>query len=312
MDPLLGAALISGGSGIASGLIGKFLGGGDEMSQVPMETPEQKAARGMLLNFAQTGKFGNFTAGEEVPLKYGDYQMTDLQRQGQMGLQGLLQGGIPEQFRLGNEALRQYLSTDPRDVQAMFQPFADQTDRMTREASAGLKRGAAAMGGLYSTDTVRGLGDVESRGLQTKTAELARLTDQALQRRLSAVPMAYQAGQAEQAAKMQQIQAAYEYGDLARSLNDASIKARDAELLRRRGELTMPIDAARTVAGSQTQFGVPSVQGPSPYQGLLNTAAGAASQWANMNAFRSIFQPQVQQPKPTPQYEAGLGMPLWK
>ncbi len=266
----IGAGVATGGASETTNLLsgGALFGGGGSTEQVPLETQEQKYARKLLMNFADTGKFGDFTAGAEIPLKYGDYTATNLENQGQSQLQQLLNEGIPDQYRLGDEALKGFLTNDPAEIQKQFDPFRAQVSRQMQEADTNLKRGAGFAGNLYSTDTIRKLGDVQARGNETLTAELARLTNASLDRKMGAIPLAYQSAQAQQGAKLEQISASQTYGALTRQLNDASIKARDAELLRRRTELKMPIDAAMAVAGSNTQFGVPSVQN-SPYQELL-------------------------------------------
>jgi hypothetical protein len=107
---------------------------------------------------------------------------------------------------------------------------------------------------------------------------MARLTDNALQRRLQAIPLAYQSGEAQQAARLNQIEASQRFGGLTRQLNDASIKARDAELLRRRQELQLPIEAAKTVAGQTANYGVPSIN-TSPYGDLLGLVGQIGGQY---------------------------------
>lgn len=256
-------------------------GKGGSTTQVPLVTPEQQKAMSDLSAFSQTGKFGEFQAGAQVPLNYGDYNATGLENQGQSQLQDLLRGGIPDQYRLGDQALQGFLSTNPADVSAQFDPFRAQVERQMREADTNLKRGAGFAGNLYSTDTIRKLGDVQARGNENLTSQLANLTNQSLDRRLQAIPLAYQSAQAQQAAKLDQIGAAHQYGALTRQLNDASIKARDTELLRRRQELQLPIQAATSLAGGNVQFGVPSVQNPSPYADLLGLVGQIGGQYAS-------------------------------
>ena len=287
----------------APSLISAF-GKKQSANQVPMETPEQTAARNQLWNFAQTGQWGDFKAGAEVPLGYGDFNATGLEQAGQSKLAGLM-GSIPEQYRLGDDALRDFLSTDPRNVSAMFDPFSQQVDRQTAESERALKRSAGFAGGLYSTDTIRRLGDLQARAGETKTMELARLTDSALNRRLSAVPLAYQSAESQDQAQMQRVAASQQYGSLTRQLNDASIKARDAELMRRRQELQLPLQAAQAVMGSTPNYGVPGVQ-VSPYQDLLNMVGQVGGQYLGnelyMDQYKRKFpgqQPQAQ-PRPIP------------
>lgn len=263
--------------------------GGDKVKQEALETPEQRAARRALLGFANTGKHGQFEAGAEMDLGYGDFGMTGIEGQGQSALMSLLQGGIPEQFRMGDAALQDFLQTDPNAIDAQFNPFRSKVDREARTASDAYKRSAGFAGSLYSTDTMRGLGEIESRGLESKTAELARLTDNAMNRRLSAIPLAYQSGEAQNATRLGQIGASQQYGGLARQLNDASIKARDTELLRRRAELQLPIQALTSVAGGAPQFGVPEVE-TSPYQELLGMAGQIGGNYLGNELYMKQYQ----------------------
>lgn len=261
-------------------LLGSMLkGGGGSTSQEAMLTPEQKAAMAQLSGFASTGRFGDFKAGEAQNLGYGDFNATGLENQGQSALQDLLKNGIPSQYAMGDNALKGFLETDPNAIKAQFDPFAAQVQRQIKDSNTALKRGAGFAGNLYSTNTIRGMGDIQARGNETLTAQLANLTNQAADRRMQAIPLAYQSAEAQQGAKLQQISASQQYGALTRQLNDASIKARDAEILRRREELKMPIQAAGTVLGANANYGVPSVQNQSPYAdllGLVGQIGGAA------------------------------------
>lgn len=305
----VGPAIMAGGA-IASSLLGK-----KKQEQVPLETPEQRAARQKLMGFADTGQFGDFKAGAEVPLGYGDYGMTGIEAQGQSALQDLLNQGLPPQYAMGDAALADYLKTDPTDVSAQYNPFKAQVERQIAESNRALKRNAGFAGNLYSTDTIRGLGDIQARGNETLTSQLASLTDSALTRRLQAIPLAYQSAAGQQEAKLNQINASQQYGSLTRQLNDASIKARDAELLRRRQELQLPIEAAKTVAGQTANYGVPSVQ-TSPYSellGLVGQIGGSYlnSKFSNQQAPQSTVQygynPYAQGNLPTNKF--GLGRP---
>lgn len=246
------------------GLLGALDPKRSTQAQVPLETPEQTAARKKLYDFMNSGVFGAFKAGEEIPIQYGDYSMSPYEQQGQSALGDLLSSGIPDQYRLGDEALRDLLDTSPAGLEAMFQPFKDITKRNTREASDAVKRNAAFTGNLYSTNTIRNLGDVEARGNETMAAELARLTEGALNRKLGAVPLAYKSGADQEALRMGRIGASQEFGGLARNLNNARVAERNAELLRRRQELQLPINAASTVLGSNPNYGVPSVTTSEP------------------------------------------------
>lgn len=274
---------------VAPAVVGGLLGGKKKTSQVPLETPEQRAARQKLMGFAETGQFGNFQAGAEVPLNYGDYNATGIEQQGLSSLQSLLQSGMPQQFQMGDNALRGLLETDPAAIQAQFDPFKAQVQRQITDSNTALKRNAGFAGNLYSTDTIRNMGDIEARGNETLTSQLANLTNEALNRRLSAIPLAYQSGQAQEGIQQGRIASSQQYGGLTRQLNDASIKARDAEILRRRQELQLPIQAAQTVAGGPPQFGVPEVES-SPFQDLLGLAGQIGGNYLNNDLTMKQYQ----------------------
>lgn len=281
----------------APALIGSLLGSGKKVEQVPLETPEQRAARQKLMGFANTGTFGDFTAGADVPLGYGDFNATGIENQGLTSLQNLLKGGIPDQYKMGDAALQDFLQTDPAAIEAQFNPFKAQVNRQISESNDALKREAGFAGNLYSTDTVRGLGDIQARGNETLTSQLANLTNEAMNRRLQAIPLAYQSAESQQNTALNQVGASQQYGGLTRQLNDASIKARDAELLRRREELKLPIQAATTVAGGNANFGVPSVSQASPYQGVLDVAGQIGGRYLSdelaMNQYKRFFPSQA-------------------
>lgn len=274
----IGTAVATGGLSEVPGLLKSKK---STATQVPLETPEQTMARRKLFDYMNTGVFGDFKAGQEIPIQYGDYSMSPYEEQGQSALGDLLASGIPEQYQLGDAAVRDLIDTSPAGLEAMFSPFKDIVTRNTREASDSVKRNAAFTGNLYSTNTIKNLGDVEARGNETMAAELARLTEGALNRKLNAVPLAYRSGMDQENIRMGRIGASQQFGGLARNLNNARVAERNAEILRRREELKMPIQAAGTVLGSSPNYGAPSVTTSEPSTlmqllQILGPVAGAA------------------------------------
>lgn len=274
----LPGALIAGGSGGLVTGFGLLDPKRSTQNQVPLETPEQTAARKKLFDYMNTGVFGDFKAGDQIPIQYGDYSMTPTETAGQSLLSNLVSSGIPSQYQLGDAALKDLLDTSPAAIDSMFSPFKDIVNRNTRDASNAVKRNAAFSGNLYSTNTIRNLGDVQARGNETMASELARLTENALNRKLSAVPLAYKSAADQEALQLGRINAAQQFGGYARNLNNASIAERNAELLRRRQELQLPINSAGTVLGSTPNYGVPSIttSEPSTLMQLLQILAPVA------------------------------------
>lgn len=271
--PFVGQAML------AKDALDEFGSGGGSVTQGPLRTKEQRDAQRLLLGFAETGKFGDFKAGADLGLGIGDYRMTDLEGEGLSGLQALLRSGIPDNYRLSDAALRDLMDTSEAGLDKQFAPFKALTERAMRDADTAVRRGAGFAGNLYSTDTIRKLGDVTARGQESMMAELARLSNSALDRKLSAVPLAMQSARDQEGLALGRVDASQTYGSLARRLNDANIKARDAEILRRREELKLPIQTATALGGMNANFGVESVPKPSPYQELLGLAAQVGGQY---------------------------------
>jgi len=275
---------ITAGASLASGALGK-----KKTKQGPLVPDEVIAAMQRLNEFGRTGQFGDFKAGAEVPLGYGDFGMTDVEKRATSGLGDLLSSGIPDQFRLGDEALRDLLATSPQQIESMFEPFKAQTQRTLRESEDALKRSAGFAGNLYSTNTIRGLGDIQARGNETLTSELARLTNEALNRRERAIPLAFQSAESQEGIRQNRLGSAFNFGGLARQLNDASIKSRDAELLRRRNELQLPIEATKSVTGFSPSYGVPEIE-TSPFDDILGLVGQIGGTYAGNELALSQYQ----------------------
>lgn len=279
----IAAGVATGGLSEAARLLG---GKYDTMSQVPLETPEQRAARQLLLNYAKHGQIGGIKAGEDLGLSLGDFDMTGLEQTGLSQLSDLISGGMPGQYAMGDEALRDILNTSEAGIDKMFSPFKAIAEREGREASTALKRQAGFAGNLYSTDTVRRLGDVQARTSENTLAKLAELTNQALNRKTSAIPLAYQSAESQESTKRNRIADAMNYGQLQRNLNNQSIQAKYNEALRRRQEIMGQLDAASSVSGAPAQFGVPSVKvaQPNPYMDLLQLIVSGGARFAGARA----------------------------
>lgn len=263
-------------------------GGTTTQDQVPLETPEQRQARQMLMNYAQTGQIGsNYTAGQDIGIQPGNYQMTGLETQGQSALQNLINGGMPQGYQQAGQAASDLMDTSEAGLNKMFSPYEAVAARQQALAESAAKRSAAITGNLYSSDTVRNLGDVAAKTAESNMATLAGLTNDALNRKLSAAGLASSNATAEQNNTRQNIADAYNYGQLQRNLANQQITDANNEKLRQRQEVLNQLTGAQAVSGAPVQFGVPSVtvQNPNPYLDFLKVAA----QFGGMGAANNFF-----------------------
>lgn len=274
--------------GVATGGLSTFIEGGfggngyDTTRQVPMETPEQRAARQLLLKYATSGQIGDITAGQDLQLGQGNYNLSGLEQSGLSRLNSMIAGGQPEMYGVANQGIRDLMNTSTAGLDAQFSPFKAIAEREGQTAMDAAKRGAAFSGNLYSTDTVRKLGDVAARTNESKMAELSRLTEGALNRKVQATGLAQQAGSLEESTNRGRTQDAFTYGGLERTLQNQQVEAANAEKLRRRQEIMGQLDAAGSVSGASVPFGVPEIKTPkpNPYMDFLQLVVSGGSKLA--------------------------------
>lgn len=254
--------------------------GNTTVNQVPLQTPEQYQANKSLLDFANTGTFGNFTAGTPYTGSFGNFSLTDTEQMGLGNLNDLLQSGMPESFKLGTDEIAKFLNStayDPNDPNGLYSNYKKTSEMNAKDSLAKLKQNLSFNKNLAGSDTVNQFGDFEHRNVQDLNNALAAFQDQYIQRRLGAIPLALQAGQAEEGINQGRISAAYQYGGLERSLQNLLADKQYQEFIRQRGEQGMQLQALQSVAGSNTNWGVPSVSMPQSgsWDSLLNLISQA-------------------------------------
>lgn len=276
------------GTGGLSEVYNALKPGQQTINQQVMETPEQRAARLRLSNFSSTGTydFGNgksFTAGTGYGGDLGDFSMTPTEQAAQSRLSTLLASGRPDIYSAGEKTLTNLLSGDqfdPYSATGEFAPFKDAVLKETAAASGRAKNAAAFSGNLYSSNTGKNLTNLQGDANNQLMSKLAQLFSNYTNQKISAIPQALNYAATGQALDMAPIEAGYQYGGLSRNLNTAQDQAKYQEFQRQRQELQLPIQTAGTLAGTNPQFGVPSIttQTPSPWMDLLKLAVqgGAA------------------------------------
>lgn len=259
---------------------------GTTITQEEMLTPEQKAALASLSSFSQTGKFGNYQAGEAYAGDLGDFKMTDIEQLGQNKLRDLVSGNLPEMFNLGADEIKKLLTTDnydPYSETGVYKGFATNVNRAAGEESNTLARNLAVTGDLYSTENARQQGLLSERTTLAKQNKLAELYDTFAQRKLAGAETAVDIGTKQEAINQGRIGLSQSLGSLQRLLNDAQAKAQYADYLRGRTEMQGTIDAAKSVLAKDVPYGVKSFTTPdsaSPFSNLLNAGLNLAGQAA--------------------------------
>jgi len=270
---------------------------GTTINQEEMLTPEQKQAMGLLTNFAKTGKFGDFQAGEKYEGKLGDFDMTGIESLGQNKLMELVSGKIPEMFELGKGEIKNLLTTDKYDPYAkggVYGGFKKDTMREAGEVSDMMKRQMSITGDTFSTANIKEHGKLAERTHDTLNNKLAELYDTFAQRKLAGAETAASMGGQEEAIKTGRIGLSQSSGALGRLLKDAEAKTKYQDWLRGRSEWGGAIDSAKSVMGANVQYGVKSMttpDSPSPFSNLLNQglqiAGNIAGSYFGAKAFGS-------------------------
>jgi hypothetical protein len=249
---------------LATSAAGSLLNKKKGPSLTVIETPEQRAARGKLLEMG--------TGDLSYKGTMGSFDMTPVERVGQNKLLEVVSGLRPEAFGLGSDALKGLMggdAFDPYNDKGSYAGFKDSVLREGQEASDRFKRSANMAGNLYSTNTIKRLGDVEGDTQRALTGKLGELYDAYTQRRLDGIPLAFQAGQAIEALDMGRVGAAMNYGGLPRALEDESFKRNYAEFIRAQ-------DASRSALGAvagQPQVAMSGESGEGPWGRVLDAVA---------------------------------------
>lgn len=235
----------------------------------PRQTAAQLAAQKMIMDFAETGKFGGYTAGEIYPGAIGDYTMTGAEASGQDILKSILSTTMPEMFNLGANEIKNMFTSDKYDPYGPTSEYAGlkrAIDKEYTESSDALSRESARTGNLYSTDFTKQSGKLsESRANKTSDV-LASLYDKYVERKLGMIPTALNAGSMGENILLNRANASAQLGALERELKNQEAIAQYNEWMRKRNEKLAPLSMASGVMNQNIQYGPSSVTYPAQYQ----------------------------------------------
>lgn len=248
------------------------------VKQEPLITPEQQQALSKLMEFMQTGEYGDYKAGEGYSGSLGDFEMTDTEKTGLGNLNALLKSGSPESFQLGKDQLAELFKEggayDPYNEKGAYAGYKGTVERQTREGVDAAKRSSGFARNLYSTNAIKKIGDVQARGNEALTNKLGDMYESYVGRRASAIPLAFQAGQAEESMGMNRIGAAYQYGGLSRTLANMEADRKYQEWLRKRQDTLAPLNMAQSIYSTPVTWGVKEMTSRTPGWGQVATGWG--------------------------------------
>ena len=282
-------AAVSVGSSLLSGLTkGKKreMAGPQTITQEPLQTDTQSEMQKLLAQLAKTGQFGGMNLGEGYTGSLGDYSKSGLESGAQSQLMQLLQGGNPELFWLGQNELKNILTTDKYDPYAkggVYEGFKKQTQRELTEGQDVLKRNLSISGGLSSSGMNKESGLLAERGQTALQSKLAELYQDFANRKTAAAGTALNAGIAERGMQGDLINQAMSVGSLDRLLKDAEAKDKLAEWTRARGEKLKQIDVANTLQSTPVQWGAKSITIPAQYEYQDSPWSAILNQIANIS-----------------------------
>lgn len=274
MDPLTMAAItqvaLSAGS-TAYGMFGKK----DEVKQQPLETAEQTSARQMLYNMARS----------DLTYKgaLGNYDMTDLEKEGMNKLMQLLQSGDPAMMQLANKELTKFYSDayDPFSEKSVYAPFKAGVERELKDNMSKLRQNQSIRGNLYSNSAIKQERELYDIGQEKLTGKMAELYDTMVGRRAALIPSVLSAAQTGEDITQKRIAASQIYGALPRTLADREAKDKYNEYVR---EINRRQGAYGSILGTPTNFGVSSVPLENPWSNLMNNLAMYGSMYAMYNS----------------------------
>lgn len=189
-------------------------------------------------------------------------------------LKSYIEGGIGEAGEAGVGAYKEALAgLSPEEVHAQYMKYTALAEQryLTEVLIPSFKESMVPGGTLRSTGTERGIGDVISRFGE---GQMGRIGERITTERAGARSMIPYAGQmAGLEGGVPQMEAAFQYGQLPRMIEQAELTAEIEEFRRTTPELSPLIDKMLSYLGITTQAAYNVPFQPSPFLQLMGAAA---------------------------------------
>lgn len=206
--------------------------------------------------------------------------MSGTEQQGMNLLNQYVGGGIGQTAQTGLGAYNQMMNVDPNQIAAEYMKYtAPQEQRYLKETTIPTFKESMVPGGtLRSTGTERGIGDIISRFGEGQLGRIGQTIEGARGRAAGLIPYLGQMAGIE--GGVPQIEAAFQYGQLPRMIEQAELTAKLQEFVRTSPEMSPLIDKMLGYMGISTIAAYNQPYRPSPFLQILAAAAAGAGQAA--------------------------------
>ena len=257
------------GGGLTAG--GMALAGGDEDEEATKKistlSPEQQALMKGLGEYLQ-GKIGQGLPGYTGQLVA---PMTGAEQIGYGDLLKYISGGIGPTATAGLGTYGQLMNVDPTQLAAEYMKYqAPAEQRYLKETTIPTFKESMVPGGtLRSTGTERGIGDIISKFGEGQLGRIGQTIEGARGRAAGLIPYLGQMAGIE--GGVPQMEAAFQYGQLPRMIEQAELTAKLQEFIRTTPEMSPLIDKMLGYLGVQTQAAYNQPYTPSPFLQFLSS-----------------------------------------
>ncbi len=248
------------------------------ITQEALLTPEQIKAMSSLMSYGETGRIGDFQAGEAYKGSLGEFQSTDIEKLAGNKLLGLMNSSMPAGLAQANDVYSKIAAQGFNPDDPQFKAYKTAALRQAGESADVLNRDASSMGSYFSSGLNKEKGLLAERTQQDLTGKLAGLFDTAQNRALQAAGGLANNAMTEEGINQGRVEQGFNLGGLERVLANAEAQAKYAEFQRARNERVGAIDGVNAVLNKNVNYGVKSMTlpgGNSPFQNLLNSALKA-------------------------------------
>lgn len=234
----------------------------------PMLTDDQKKAMSLLTQFGSTGKLGDFQAGQGYDFSGFNFGLNPTELAGGSALEKLMASGTGlDPARKAYEGVLGQ-TFNPDDPSNEFAAFNRQLTKATKDASDVLNREAAMTGGRFGTGIQKQKTELASNVADIQASKLAELYTQLQNRKMTAASGLTSLAGLEESMNQSRIQAAYQYGQQQREIENEKANMEYQDWQRARDERLSSISGLSNVMNKNVEWGQKSITTKSPGIGM--------------------------------------------